>query len=74
MDYQELRFRVYSDLLSLATEDGINASGKDEMYGCIFGRDSAITILKILKVTNSPLASSYYDIDDLRRMCKRALS
>lgn len=39
----------YQSLLELATADGINASGKDEIYGCIFGRDSAITILKILK-------------------------
>lgn len=40
---------IHQSLLDLATEDGINASGKDEIYGCIFGRDSAKTILKILK-------------------------
>lgn len=40
-------------LLDLTTEEGINASSKDEAYGCIFGRDSALTILKILK-SNSP--------------------
>lgn len=36
-------------LLDLATEEGINASSKEEVYGCIFGRDSAITVLKILR-------------------------
>ena len=51
MDYTALRSRIYTDVLGLATKDGINASGKDEIYGCIFGRDSAITILKLLKVT-----------------------
>lgn len=43
------RQRMYTTLLDLATTDGINASGKEDVYGCIFGRDSAITILKILK-------------------------
>lgn len=45
-----LRNLSYKSLLDLATQDGINASGKDEIYGCIFGRDSALTILKILRV------------------------
>jgi len=54
-------------LLSLATEDGINASGKDEIYGCIFGRDSAKTILKILRVySKSPQ-------EELLKVSKRAL-
>jgi glycogen debranching enzyme len=47
-----LRDFFYQCLLDLSHEEGINASGKDEIYGCIFGRDSAITILKILKVHN----------------------
>jgi glycogen debranching enzyme len=46
INLQEL---ALNSLLELSTEDGINASGKDEIYGCIFGRDSALTILKILK-------------------------
>lgn len=73
MDYTELRSRIYSDLLDLATDDGINASGRDEIYGCIFGRDSAITILKILKVTAQEQAASYYNVTDLQQMCRRAL-
>jgi hypothetical protein len=44
---------AYNSLLNLATEEGINASGKEDVYSCVFGRDSAVTILKILKsVTN----------------------
>jgi|Napbiome12C3dose_1001474.scaffolds.fasta_scaffold00001_234 glycogen debranching enzyme len=58
---------IYQSLLGLATEDGINASGKDEIYGCIFGRDSALTILKILRV-HKKLPS-----DELLQVCRRAL-
>lgn len=73
MDIHGLRSRIYSDILGLATEDGINASGKDEIYGCIFGRDSAITILKILKVTKHPQASRYYNVTELLNLSRRAL-
>jgi len=34
----------------LETERGILASSRTEIYGCIFGRDSLITSLKLLKV------------------------
>lgn len=66
---QSANFRdyIYQSLLGLATEDGINASGKNEIYGCIFGRDSALTILKIIKVhKKSPT-------DELMQVCRRAL-
>lgn len=42
----------YKTLLDLASDEGITASSRNEAYGCIFGRDSAITILKILRVQN----------------------
>ncbi|MBI2599337.1 hypothetical protein HYW43_00250 [Candidatus Daviesbacteria bacterium] len=45
-----LRESFHQSLLALATEDGIYASAKSEAFGCIFGRDSAITILKLLRV------------------------
>ncbi len=48
MSSKNLRKTAQECLLSLATPEGINASGKGDVYGCIFGRDSAITILKIL--------------------------
>jgi glycogen debranching enzyme len=34
----------------LETEQGILAAGKEEIYGCIFGRDSLITTLRLLRV------------------------
>lgn len=40
----------YKTLLDLTSDDGIYASSRNESFGCIFGRDSAITILKILRV------------------------
>lgn len=49
MKTYKLRKLAYQSLLDLSTDDGINASGRDEIYGCIFGRDSALTILKILR-------------------------
>lgn len=73
MDLNLLRSQIYNSILELATEDGINASGKDDVYGCIFGRDSAITILKILKATQNPQTSSMFDIQNLHAICKRAL-
>ncbi len=49
MDSNKLYQLAYDALLSLACDEGITASGRNEVYGCIFGRDSAITILGILK-------------------------
>lgn len=40
----------YETLRELETERGVLASGRDEIYGCIFGRDSLITALKLLEV------------------------
>lgn len=34
----------------LETEQGILASGREELYGCIFGRDSLITSLLLMRV------------------------
>lgn len=59
--------------MDLVTEDGIYASGRQEAYGCIFGRDSAITILKILKAVSN--RSSAFDINELELLsaCRRTL-
>jgi glycogen debranching enzyme len=73
MDYALLRNKIYNILLELATDEGINASGRDEIYGCIFGRDSAITILKILKVTENETSQHYYEVEKLRAICRRSL-
>lgn len=39
-----------STIKELETDAGILASGRDEAYGCIFGRDSLITVHKLLQV------------------------
>lgn len=67
MDNQKLYQLAQQSLLDLICEDGINASGRDEVFGCIFGRDSAITILKILRAhTRQPLP-------EFLEVCKKAL-
>jgi glycogen debranching enzyme len=68
----DLRKTIYEAILELSTEKGINASGKDDIFGCIFGRDSEITILKILKVCGNGQTS---DIETARLfdICKRGL-
>lgn len=67
MDTDKLYRLAYNCLLDLSTEEGINASGKEEVFGCIFGRDSAITILKILK------AHSKKPSLQLLKICHQAL-
>ena len=38
----------FDTIKELETEDGVLASARDEIYGCIFGRDSLITCLMLL--------------------------
>lgn len=73
MNQKILTDRIYQTILELATEEGINASGKGDVYGCIFGRDSAISILKILKAISNANAVSAVDTDLLLVICRRAL-
>jgi glycogen debranching enzyme len=40
----------FDTIKELETDLGIMASGREEIYGCIFGRDSLITSLKLLRV------------------------
>jgi glycogen debranching enzyme len=70
----ELRTSIYNSMLSFATDEGINASSKEERFGCIFGRDSFITILKLLKTCNNPESKNSFDNKPLIEMCQRALS
>lgn len=67
MGHIPLHQLAYRSLLELATEEGINASSRNEVYGCVFGRDSAITILKILR------AHQHKPAPALLRVCRRAL-
>lgn len=63
----------YRSILELATKEGINASGREEIFGCIFGRDSAITILKLIKVIENPKRVAAVDRLALVDICRRAL-
>jgi glycogen debranching enzyme len=45
---ETLRMLGRATIHELETARGILASGKEEIYGCIFGRDSLITALKLL--------------------------
>jgi glycogen debranching enzyme len=73
MSAQTLLKKIYLSMLSLATEEGINASGKQEIYGCIFGRDSFITILKLLKVYSNVQAKNVINTEPFREISRRAL-
>lgn len=72
-DTDKLRQNIYDSLLDLVTPAGINASGKDEAFGCIFGRDSAITILKILNFLKRESAPNYYNVEELLGIIRRSL-
>jgi hypothetical protein len=48
--YKKLWDMGHQTLLSLETSNGILASGKNEIYGCVFGRDSLISALLFLQV------------------------
>ena len=61
------RQSFHKSLLELSTKEGISASGKDDIFGCIFGRDSAITVLKILK------AHEHHPSLDLLEVSQRTL-
>lgn len=45
----ELKLMGLQAIRELETPDGLLASGRDEAYGCIFGRDSLITALSLLR-------------------------
>lgn len=73
MPDSQLKNHIYETFLSLVTDDGINASGRNEAYGCIFGRDSAITVLKILNVVVREIPDSLIDRSFLKDVCKKSL-
>jgi glycogen debranching enzyme len=50
---EQLQFlykHAYDSIFELADEQGLAASSRKEVYGCLFGRDSAISVLKLLSV------------------------
>jgi glycogen debranching enzyme len=78
MDRQLLRTQIYQTLHELATEDGFNTSGKEEVYSCLFGRDFFKSSLKIIKATeNLRLTGAPEDVSldmlSLLAICRRGL-
>lgn len=73
MNQHELRLRIYQILQELSTDEGINASGKEDVYGCLFGRDFAKTAIKILRVAAKPEVHTYFDVDPLLLAVRRGL-
>lgn len=67
MNYTALKNISYECLLDLSSEEGIHASSITEAYGCVFGRDSALTILKLLNVYQKKHDPVLLDV------CKRGL-
>lgn len=62
MNHQKLHQLAHQAILDLTTNEGINASAQNESFGCIFGRDSALTILKIIRVHRRYPLPSLLDI------------
>ena len=72
MNDDTMRTAIYNTILELSTTEGINASSKDDVYGCIFGRDSAISILKIIKACATPSVTAE-EKEKLLAICRRGL-
>lgn len=49
-------------IAELATEQGILASGREEIYGCIFGRDSLISAMNLLRVYDATRYPFYLNL------------
>lgn len=64
---------MYDSLTSLFSEDGIDASGKEDVFGCFFGRDTSITVLKIIKSCSNKSKTFSLDHEKLLAVCRRSL-
>ncbi len=73
MGFIDLRNIAYNSLLELSTEEGIYASSKGEVYGCIFGRDSAVTCLKILRLLETHPNINGVDTKRLQAIVRNSL-
>ena len=69
-DLESLNKIAYETILELETPLGINASGKGDPFAAFFGRDSAITGLKLLRVYKKKPDPSYLRI--VRKILKTA--
>lgn len=57
---KELHELGVRSLRALESEEGILASGRDEAYGCLFGRDSLIVALELLRAKADDPNRGYY--------------
>lgn len=73
MTLPKLKDIAYQSLLDLASDEGIYASSKEGCFGCIFGRDSAITCLKILRVLETVKENDEIDVIKLREIVRNSL-
>lgn len=73
MGLPALREIACRSLLELSTEEGIYASSKEEAFGCIFGRDSAVTCLKILRLLETHPESDWIDTSRLQAIVRNSL-
>lgn len=73
MNLSELKILAYNSLIELSNEEGIYASSKEGAFGCIFGRDSAVTCLKILRVLETYQGDSKIDTLKLQGIVRNAL-
>src|SRR5690242_15626441 len=55
-----LREMGLRSLRELESEEGILASSRGEAYGCLFGRDSLIVALELLRTHTQEQENSYY--------------
>jgi len=67
MQSAQLRKLMYKTLEDLSSDEILLASAKDEVYGALFGRDSTITILKVIKVLE------HHPNDKLKAVCRKTL-
>src|SRR3990167_2803627 len=74
MQYRYLYKLAYNCLLDLSSDEGIYASARREVFGCVFGRDSAITIIKILKFLGRNIKEAEVDKAKLLDVCRRGIA
>ena len=74
MQYRDLYKLAYKCLLDLYGGEGIYASARSEVFGCVFGRDSAITIVKILKFLGRNIEDVEVDRQKLLDICRLGIT
>lgn len=74
MQYRHLYKLAYNCLLDLSAEEGIYASARFEAFGCVFGRDSAVTIIKIIRFLERDIKVPEVDRPRLLEACRHGIT